>query len=309
MSGLRQALGDYVALRRSLGYKLTRASQVLDQFVDHLEALGEDVVTVEAAVSWAMQTSNPESRWRADRLTMVRGFARYLHVVVDDAHEIPPSGLISRGRGRPAPFLFSDNDVVALMAAARQVPTVLRAATIETFIGLLASTGLRVSEGIRLDADDVNVDAGMVHVRHSKADKSRDVPISASTATALDAYARRRDAAFVRPRQPSFFVTTTGTRLHAGNLGDLFASLLGPAGLAERTTKDRRPRLGGLRHSFAVNTLADWHRCGVDVEARLPLLSTYLGHATPSSTYWYLSASPELLAAAATRLAPIGIRP
>ncbi len=305
MSDLSNALADYLALRRSLGYKLERAGQVLSEFVDYLEGTGAETVTVEAAVVWATLTPNPESSWRAQRLGLVRGFARYLHVTVDQRHQVPPQGLIPRGQKRPAPCLLSHDDVARLMAAARSLSSPLRAATAETFIGLLAVSGLRVAEGIRLDVDDVDLDSAVLAVRNSKAGKSRDVPLHDSTSNALAAYAALRDRIFARRVQPSFFVTTTGTRLHSSNLGAVFGELLAQAGIPTRRGQ-RHPRLGDLRHSFATQTLTDWHTAGVDVESRLPLLSTYLGHARPSSTYWYLSASPELLAAAATRLPPIG---
>ena len=306
MSDLSNALGDYLELRRSLGYKLERAGQVLSEFVDCLEDAGAETVTVEAAVAWATLTPNPESSWRAQRLGLVRGFARYLHVTVDQRHQVPPTGLIPRGQTRPAPRLLSHDDVVRLMAAARMLSSPLRAATLETFIGLLAVSGLRVAEGIRLDVDDIDPDSAMLTVCNSKAGKSRDVPLHDSTSNALSAYAALRDRTFPRPVQPSFFVSTTGTRLRSSNLGAVFGELVTRSGLLERPGQ-RHPRLGDLRHSFAVQTLTDWHSAGIEVEPRLPLLSTYLGHARPSSTYWYLSASPELLAAAAARLSPIGV--
>lgn len=308
MSDLSNALADYLALRRSLGYKLERAGQVLSKFVDYLDDSGVETVTVEATVVWATLTPNPESSWRAQRLGLVRGFARYLQVTVDQRHQIPPAGLIPRGQGRPAPCLLSNDDVARLMAAARTLSPPLRSATAETFIGLLAVSGLRVAEGIRLDVDDVDMDSAVLAVRDSKAGKSRDVPLDDSTRNALGAYAALRDRTFQRPVQPSFFVSTTGTRLRSSNLGAVFKALLAQAGIPTRRGQ-RRPRLGDLRHSFATQTLADWHTEGVEVESRLPLLSTYLGHARPSSTYWYLSASPELLAAAAARLPPIGAHP
>ncbi len=305
MSDLTGALADYLALRRSLGYKLERAGRVLSEFVDYLDDAGAETVTVEAAVVWATLTPNPESSWRAQRLGLVRGFARYLHVTVDQRHQIPPQGLIPRGQGRPAPFLLSHDDVTRLMAAARTLSSPLRAATVETFIGLLAVSGLRVAEGIRLDIDDVDLGSAVLAVRDSKSGTSRDVPLHDSTCNALGAYAELRDRTFPRPIQPSFFVSATGTRLQSSNLGGVFRKLLTRAEIPTRQSR-RHPRLGDLRHSFATQTLTDWHTAGVDVEARLPLLSTYMGHAKPSSTYWYLSASPELLAAAAARLPPIG---
>lgn len=306
MSALSDALVDYLALRRSLGYKLERGGPVLAQFVDHLDGLGQQFVTVDAAVGWATLTPNPDSSWRAQRLGLVRGFARYLHLTVDSTHEVPPPGLIPRGKGRPGPYLFSVDDVTRLMAAARTLSLPLRAATVETFIGLLTVSGLRVAEGIRLNVDDVDLGSSVLAVRYSKAGKSRDVPLHPSTSQALGVYAALRDRVFPHPRQPSFFVSGAGTRLRSSNLGAVFRGLVAQAELLPRPGR-RYPTLGDLRHSYATQTIADWHAASVDVEAQLPLLSTYMGHARPASTYWYLSASPELLAAAAARLQPIGV--
>jgi integrase len=300
MSAVAMALDEYLTLRRSLGYKLERAGELLVDFVAYLERAGADHVTVELAVSWAMRAANPDSCWRAQRLGVVRCFARYLHAV-DPQHQVPPPGLLPRGERRPAPFLFSKADIVALMAAARQLRSPLQALTIEALIGLLAVTGLRVGEVIRLDGGDLDVAQGVLVVRNSKLGRSRHVPLHASTAEALRAYLRRRDGLFPRPISPALFISTTGTRLRAGNLRSVFVELLVRAGLPPRAGR-RGPRIGDLRHSFAVQTLLDWHLADLDVHPRLPVLSTYLGHVSPASTYWYLSASPPLLAAAARRL-------
>jgi integrase len=301
------ALEEYLALRRSLGYRLQRAGQLLADFVAHLEEADAEYVTVEAAVQWAMLAPNPDSRWRAQRLGVVRGFARYLHAD-NERHQVPPPGLIHPGRRRPAPFLFSPSDIVALMAAARGLRSPLQAATVETVIGVLAVSGLRVGEVVRLDRDDVDVTRSVLAVRSSKLGKSRDVPLHASTSEALGTYLLRRDELFPGPSSPALFISTTGTRLRTGNLGAVFARLVEHVGLPAHPGRDR-PRLGGLRHTFAVDTLADWHLADVDVGPRLPVLSTYLGHASPASTYWYLSASPSLLGAAARRLYARGVRP
>lgn len=300
-------LEEYLALRRALGYRLQRAGRLLADFVASLEEAGAEHVTIEAAVRWAMLAPNPDSCWRAQRLGVVRGFARYLHAG-DERHEVPPPGLIHPGRRRPAPFLFSPTDVVVLMAAARGLRSPLQAATVETVIGLLAVSGLRVGEVVRLDRGDADITRGVLAVRSSKLGKSRDVPLHASTSEALGTYLLRRDALFPQPSSPALFISTTGTRLRTGNLGEVFARLVEHAGLAAQAGRDG-PRLGGLRHSFAVDTLADWHLADLDVGARLPVLSTYLGHASPASTYWYLSASPSLLAAAARRLDTRRVRP
>ncbi|MDA8356396.1 MAG: tyrosine-type recombinase/integrase [Actinomycetota bacterium] len=300
MSGLRRGLCDYLTLRRSLGYKLERAGSVLGDFVTFTEEAGSSHVRTEVALSWALRTANPESRWRADRLAMVRRFARYLHAV-DPAHEVPPVGLIPGHRRRPAPFLYSVEQVLSLMEASRRLRTPIQAATVECIIGLLWSTGLRVAEAIRLDDADLDAVARSLLVRETKGGRSRWVPLDDSVMAALLAYMALRDEVFPRRRCTSLFVSTVGHRLDSGNLGVAFRSTLAMTDIGT-TANGRLPRLADLRHSFAVTTLTRWHGERRDVRALLPVLSTYLGHVSPASTYWYLSASPELLAAAAGRL-------
>jgi integrase len=300
MSGLAIMLEEYLARRRSLGYKLERAGVVLADFVAYLERAGAEQITVDLAVAWAMLTANPDSGWRAQRLGAVRCFARYLHGI-DPRHQVPPPGLLYRGRGRPEPFLYREQDILALIAAARELRSPLQAVTIETFVGLLATTGVRVGEAIRLDRGDVDLARCSLLVRDSKGGRSRHVPLHPTTARMLRSYLARRDELFPVPGSPALFISCAGTRLRHGNLHTVFARLLERAGLPRRGSSPR-PRLGDLRHSFAVQTLLDWHLAELDVAARLPVLSTYLGHSSPLSTYWYLTASPQLLAAAARRL-------
>lgn len=300
MSALAAGLADYLRLRRSLGYKLERAGQVLASFVACAGAAGAEHVTTDLAISWALLAPNPDSCWRAARLSAVRGFARYLHAI-DPAHEIPPAGVISRGPGRPAPYLYSEGEVTALMTAARRLRPPLRAATLETVIGLLAVSGLRAAEVIRLDNDDVGFGDAALTVRASKGGKSRIVPLDQTTMEALRSYAAVRDRCFPQPLSGSFFVCAAGRRLRGGNLRYAFATVAGLAGLRAPGSA-RGPRLADFRHSFAVQTLTGWYKAGLDTGPRLPMLSAYLGHVSPASTYWYLSASPGLLAAAAGRL-------
>ncbi|MGH8989738.1 MAG: tyrosine-type recombinase/integrase [Acidimicrobiales bacterium] len=300
MSGLRAGLCDYLALRRSLGYKLVRTGAVLEDFVAFAEKAGATHVSTELALSWSVRTPNPDSRWRANRLAMVRGLARYLHAI-DPEHEVPPAGIIPGRRGRPAPFLYSSDQVVALMEASRGLRSPILGATVEAVVGLLVSTGLRVSEAIGLDDADLDVEDQVVLVRESKGGRTRLVPVDESVMAALMGYVALRDRVFPRRRDPSLFVSTVGKRLRSGNLGAAFREVRATVEIGT-TPAGRAARLSDFRHSFAVQTLVEWHRDGRDVNALLPVLSTYLGHVSPASTYWYLTASPELLAAAAGRL-------
>jgi len=239
----------------------------------------------------------PGSVMPSVRLLVVRGFARYM-AGVERRTEIPPTGLIPFRRRRRAPFIYSDADILALMTQThRLIREPLRAATLETLIVLFAATGLRISEAIKLDRADIDWSEGVLLVRESKFNKSRYVPLHDSTLQALERYARRRDELCPRPREESFFVSLRGTRLMRCSIDQTFRLLCETAGVGAEAPL--APRVHDLRHTFAVNTLLGWYRDGVDVQARLPALSTYMGHRKPSYTYHYLSAAPELLAHAA----------
>ena len=301
MSALRQSLDDYLALRRSVGYKLDDAARILASFVAFAERASAGTITTELALSWAAQPREASPIWLAHRLSAVRGFARYLHAL-DPAAEIPPADLLTAPGYQPAPpYLYSDADVAALLAAARRLTPPLQAATFETLLGLLAAAGLRIGEAMRLDRNDIDWEDKALVVRSSKFGRSREVVCHDSTIEALRAYAARRDQLCPRPASASFFVSQRGRRLAHHSIYGTFHKLASEAGLRQRPG-GRPPCVHGLRHSFAVNTLIRWYREGADVQARLPLLSAYLGHVRPSSTFWYLTAFPELLALAAGRL-------
>jgi integrase len=300
VSTLSKAAEEYLRLRRSLGHDLADAHRLLPRFVAHLESIGAPTVTIEAALAWAQAPGvDPASSNPARRMTIARGFARHM-ASLDARTEVPPLGLIpSRQRWRP-PFIYSPADVDALMAQARGMRWRLPAATHETVIGLLACTGMRVGEALKLDRPDIDWAEGVLSIRESKFGKSRQVPVLPCTLAALDRYAGLRDQLCPRPATPSFFVSVRGTRLIYPVVQQVFRRLCAAAGVGAGSAT--RPRIHDFRHSFAVRTLLEWYRAGEDVEARAPSLSTYLGHRDPRSTYWYLSAAPELLALAAGRL-------
>lgn len=300
MIGLRDALADYLAIRRALGFKLERSALLLADFVWFMEREGASTITTALAVSWATNVSGG-ANWRVDRLGVVRRFAQYL-AAIDSATEVPPSNLLPCEGRRATPFIYSDADILGLMAAAtRSLRTRIRRCTYATLIGLLAVTGMRVGEVIQLDRSDINWGDGVLTVRNAKFGKSRLVVLHSTTISALHDYGRVRDEMVPHPRDPNFFVTPVGTRLLYCNVQWTFSRLTRTAGIQPRSSQCR-PRLHDLRHTFAVRTVAGWYRDGLDVEAKLPLLSTYLGHTTPRDTYWYLSATPDLLGLAAQRL-------
>jgi len=298
MTNLARHVRDYLSLRRALGFKLTFPGQVLPQFVAYLEAAGASSVSVELAIAWAGLPAGVQPISLAHRLGAVRAFARYL-ATIDPATEVPPSGIWPSVTRRPTPYLWSDREIRALLDATHRLHPPLRAATHEALFGLLAASGMRVGEVLGLGRKDIEFTAGVISIRQGKFGRSRLVPLHPSTTSALLSYAKRRDRLCPKPRSTTFFVTGVGSRLAYGGVLTTFIELTTAIGLRGGAV---RPRIHDLRHSFAVRTLINWHRSGIDVGGRMGVLSNYLGHVNPSGTYWYLSASPELMELAAERL-------
>ena len=300
VSVLEHDLADYLELRRSLGHEMAEAGWLLPRFVAYLDGLGASTVTIESALDWAQQSPTGQPTTVGPRrMTAARGFARYLAGIYPGT-EIPPLGLMPhRQRWRP-PFIYSTADIDALMDQARNsIRSPLRAATYETLVGLLAAGGLRIGEAIKLDRSDVDWSGNLLLIRESKFGKSRLVPLHSTAMQALSVYAKLRNELEPRPEEPSFFVSQTHKRLCYAAVCQTFRQLVNDAGVGDGAPS--APRLHDLRHTFAVRTLLSWYRTGEDVQAKLPSLSTYLGHREPASTYWYLSAAPELLSLAAER--------
>ena len=237
--------------------------------------------------------------WR-QRLSVARGFARHL-ATIDPASEVPSKDLLPAHRPRIAPCIYTDAEITALIVAAGKLRPPLRAARHQTLIGLLAVTGMRPGEALGLDRQDVDLRHGTVHVRAGKQKKQREVPLHQSAVSALRGYARLRDARFPEPSTPAFFISARGRRMGRSELNQTFTKLIREVGLEGRGAR-ARPRPHDLRHAFAVRTLLDWYQAGEDIDRRMPLLSTYLGHVDPASTYWYLEAVPELLELISRRL-------
>ena len=300
MSPLADALEQYLRVRRGLGFKLREAGNLLADFVGYLERSGSATITRELSLAWATEPVGVQPYRHKARLQVVRGFARYLHAI-DPAHDVPPADLLAYRRQRPKPRCYSEAQIAALVAATGSLRPPLRAATYRTVLGLLAATGMRVGEAIRLDRNDVDLEHGLLLVRDSKFGKSRTLPLLPSTVVALDQYRTARDRLCPRPKEPAFFLSTAGTRLLYVSVRSAFVALARDVGLEPRAGKDAA-RMHDLRHGFAIHTLLDFYRHGDDVAARMPLLSSYLGHADPVSSYWYLQATPELMLLAAGRL-------
>ena len=300
MSALRERADEYLEIRRALGYKLGTQGRLLVQFVEFMEDVNASRLTTAVAVAWAKQPIDADPAWWGQRLSVVRGFATHLHAI-DPTCEVPPTDVLPIRWRRAVPYLYSDTEIAGLMRAASALRPPLRAASYTTLVGLLAATGMRVGEAIRLDRDDVDWAEQLLTVNAGKHGKQRQVPLHPSTLEALEDYARRRDQLVRRPSAPSFFVSARGDRLLYRAVCSTFRRIVRDAGI-DRNPALRPPRLHDLRHGFIVRTFLDWYRAGVDVEAVIPRLSTYVGHSKPSATYWYQEAAPELLALAADRL-------
>lgn len=300
MSALEQALVDYLQLRHSFGHQLAEAQWLLPDFVAYLDSRGLRTVTVQAALEWAQQS--PSSRVTSvgpRRMTAVRGFARYLSGIDADT-QVPPLGLMPHRQRWRQPFIYTPANIDTVRDLARQsIVSPLRAATYDTLIGLLTVSGLRIGEAIKLDRSDLDWAQGVLLIRESKFGKSRLVPLHPSSMQALSDYGVLRDDFQPRPKELSFFVSLKRKRLLYAVVQQTFRRLVDTAGIGANAPSP--PRLHDLRHTFAVRTLLDWYRAGEDVQAKMPSLSTYLGHREPACTYWYLSAAPELLSLAAAR--------
>lgn len=301
MSPLADAAADYLRLRRALGYKLAEHERLLPRLVVFLEAAGAQTVTIQAALDWAAEPGAPPgSTVPGRRMTIARGFARHLSGT-DPAAEVPPPGMGGRRRRRRVPYIYSEADIAALTALAReQIRAPLRAATLATLIGLLDAAGLRIGEAIALDRGDIDWAEAVLTIRESKFGKSRLVPLHDSAASRLREYAQVRSRLMPQPATTAFFTSLAGTRLIYHDVHHTFRTLVNLAGTGSGSPAT--PRIHDIRHSFAVRTLVRWYRDGHDVQARLPWLSAYLGHREPRHTYWYLTGIPELLALAARRL-------
>jgi len=297
MSGLQAHVDDYLGLRRGLGFKLEYSGRALPQLVAYLEAAGAATLTSELAISWAQAPRGAQPTHWARRLAVARGFAAYMKTI-DPATEVPPRDVFgARQRRRRTPYLWSRHDVVGLLEATQALRPPVRAASYQTLFGLLAVSGMRVGEA--LARDDVDLSAGVLTITEAKFGRSRLVPLHPSTTNQLRSYAARRDRLCPKARSRAFFLSSAGTTMHYSNVRGTFVMLTSAIGLR---TPEVQPRIHDLRHSFAVDTLIRWQHSRTDVATWMPALSDYLGHVNPSGTFWYLSATPELMQLAAQRL-------
>jgi len=302
MKSLQNAIEDYIALRRSLGFKLDDMAADLTKFASFLEQKAAPYITTALALEWAMQsTDHLPSHW-ARRLGFVRVFARHWSAT-DPRTEIPPAGLLPFRAQRARPYFYTEQEIQRLLAAAKSLSPAsgLRPWTYHCLFGLLAVSGLRISEAIKLERQDVDFYQGVLTIRQTKFNKNRLIPLHISTRDVLSEYAEHRDRLVPNPSSSCFLLNDCGRCLERSAVRRTFYDLSRQIGL-RGPTDHTGPRIHDFRHRFALNTLIQWYRAGEDIERRLPVLSTFLGHAHVADTYWYLSIHPELMGLATERL-------
>jgi integrase len=299
---LETALGEYLAQRRSRGYKLTDEGTLLAAFVEALHEQGRiERVTVVDAVAFAQRDLAVSRATHAWRLGVIRRFSAWLRTTDPDAAEVIPAGMIRGNYQRVTPYLYSPGQVEQLMAAAQDLPRRWLADAMYILIGLLYVTGLRSGEAFRLDVEDFDSFSLVLHVS-GKLDRRRLVPVHPSTAEQLSGYCADRTSG-------PLLVGPAGKRLAPTTAQSTFRRLVETCDLTPQPGA-RHARLHDLRHTLAVDALVDAHRHGLDVDARIAVLSTFLGHKEPANTYWYLTATPELMSAVSDRMAAaLGRRP
>jgi integrase len=292
----------YLALRRNLGCALEREGSLLLDFARYSDRTGhEGPLTTELAVRWAKRPEGTNPIWWARRLDVVRRFARH-QVALDPRTEVPLPRLLGTSYHRDQPHIYSDEEISALLRATGALVPIngLRPFTYSTLFGLLASTGLRISEALRLARTDVNLQNGVLRIGETKFYKSRLVPLHATTTAALRRYQEQRDRLCPSAQAGTFFVSASGAALKQNAVWHTFVVLRRRLGWDDRPQR-RRPRIHDLRHTMACRRLRAWYEDGTDINQALPLLSTYLGHVNVTNTYWYLSAVPDLMSLASAR--------
>jgi len=310
MSHLSQELDRYLTIRRSLGYDLNTSARILRRFVAYAEQHGVDHITTNLFQQWQKDFGHAKRQTWSARLGIVRIFAQWLHGL-DPSNEVPPQGLIPSRYRRAQPYIYSSEEIRKIVRTAAKLPSTygIRALTFSTLFGLIAITGLRISEALSLDNGDVDLEQGVLTIRRGKLGKARIVPITDSASKHLEAYANKRNRllGFV---SKSFFATEKGARPDDCSARYNFATVCQRIGLrpTQRFNRHGRgPRIHDLRHSFAAHTMVRWYRAGKDPAQEIIKLTHYLGHDNPACTYWYIEAVPELLELASQRVTGISV--
>jgi integrase/recombinase XerD len=314
MKALRKTVVEYLELRRGLGFKLDRIETRLGQFLSFMDERRTSRITTDLALEFATQDPRLSPATVSERLSAVRGFARYRRGI-DSATEIPPLGLLPKKQQPALPYIYSETEITRLLEGAKNYPSWNRFSgpwwarfqgwTFYCIFGLLAVTGMRIGEVLNLRTADIDWSEGVLTIRNAKFGKSRLVPLHHSTLKTLGTFVQHRDRFFARlnpqPEVAQLFVTSRGSRLDVRQVNQVFLCISRQIGL-RAPDASHGPRLHDFRHRFAVETLLRWYRDDEPVDRLLPVLSTYLGHTHVTGTYWYLRCTPELMAAAGERL-------
>jgi integrase len=302
---IRQGVEEYLTIRQSLGFRLDHPKRMLRNFVSFLEQEDSSYISTDLIVKWANLPKNTQLFTRAARFSIIRKFIEYWHNF-DSSAEVPPKDLLIYSYRRKPPYIYTDEEVSRLLLACKKLTSKigLRKHTYQVFFGLIACTGLRRSEVIILDKEHIDFDRSIITIKNSKFNRSRMVPIHSTVLKHLIEYNQHRDQLFPILKTNAFFVSEKGLRLNRSAIRDTFLEISQIIGI--RNQSDRcGPRIHDLRHRFAVKTIIKWYKSGINVDQRMPILSTYLGHIDPRYTYWYLSNIPELMNLALSRLSGV----
>jgi integrase/recombinase XerD len=306
MNTLRQAVDEYLSMRRNLGFKLQETGKGLLEFVAFMEQRRAPYITQALALAWAQLPVNVQPVHWAKRLCYVRGFARY-RSASDPRTQIPATGLLPFQPKRARPYLYSEEEIKSLLRAALHMPQRYKSGALlprvyHCLFGIMCVSGLRLGEARDLELQDVDLKTAVLTIRNAKFGKTRLVPLHASTCDVLEDYMARRQRHWAdRPVSSYLFVSSRGNRLDFGQIHRAFYVLSRQIGL-RGASDSHGPRLHDMRHRFATNTLVNWYRSDQDPERLLPILSAYLGHVHVADTQWYLEGSPELMREAMGRL-------
>lgn len=304
MRTLHNELERYLFIRRGLGYKLNTAERILRRFIEFMGQEGETYISTRCFLQWKKVFGHANTQTWSRRLGIIRIFARWMHGI-DPRHEVPPHSLIPCQSHRSRPYIYSEEEIRMIVETAAELTSRngIRPLTYSMLFGLIAVTGMRISEAVSLNVADVDLTAGIVAVRKGKLEKERLLPVSMGTAKRLAAYALERDRLNGSP-PTAFFISDHGKRLDDCAARYNFAIVCQRIGLRPPQKffrHGRGPRIHDLRHTFAVRTLLNWYRSGKDPAREMIKLVTYLGHENPAHTYWYIEAVPELLELASRR--------
>ena len=299
---MRERVKSYLHARRSVGYILKIEGAQLQRFAYFADQYGhQGHITLDIAVTWASNSPKSQQIGRARRLEVVRSLAKYC-VIFEPETEVPPPHLLGPAHRRPTPYIYNDREIAQLLDTANGLlpDQGLRPVTMRYLLGLLAATGIRISEALRLSRNDVDLHRQVLIVRQTKFRKSRYVPLHATVSEALSSYQDVRDQRLPIVQDSAFFLLDNGCALKYRKALYAFHQIRAQLSL-DSCSIDRKPRLQDLRHTFACKRLLAWYEEGAEVDRMIPLLSTYLGHAKVSDTYWYLTGVPELMSIAAMR--------